>query len=441
MTHWMMWKWGLATSLLATAVACGGGGSGTEDPDAPIAAPDADQTPDAAVPGEVTFSLDPMVLGPDAVEGHRVLYFNPDGSLADEEVTDADGVAVGEVLSGGTVVALIVPPASPGNRVALVHGGVEPGDELELTYPNPEPSPDRTIELTAPTEAGTTSYDLAIRCDEMVQFGAPTPTFSLSAEPCPASTWAVVFASDAGGVTGALLDEDVDTTGDVALTGDYQPVVDAEITVEGLSPVAESQAFMFPQFDGTLLPLTGGSNSGAGVEGLEITGPLAAVGDDPHLVTGYQMTRDGFFPRLGLVSEPIGDGSLTVSPRPLPWTSTPLYDTKAQAARWIESGEGSANFATLTLQFSDPDGSVQWIIADSAPEPQTFVMPNLPADAANFLPAPDAAVEIGSFLLFHLDGAKRDAARRNAIYMLFGGFAQLWPGEGGHTSVSGDLGT
>jgi hypothetical protein len=434
-----MWKQVLGMSLITTAAACGGGSS-SGDPDAAITTPDADQTPDAAVPGEVTFSLDPMVLGPDGVEGQRVLYFNPDGSLADDTETDADGVASGEVLSGGTVVALIVLPASPGDRVAVVHGGVEPGDELTLAFPGQiEPSPDRTLQVTVPTEAGATSYDLAIMCDELVQDDSATPTFALTNEPCPASTWAVALASDAGGPLGALLDEDVTTTGDATLDGDYQPLVDAEITVEGLSPVAESGAFVYPQFDGVLLTATGGSNFGVGVEGLEVLAPVAALGDEPHVVVGHQMTRDGYFPRLGLVSEPLGDGSLTVTPRPLPWTSTPLYDAKAQAARWLESGEGSANFATMQLEFADADGTIQWIIADGAPEHETFALPALPADAAEFVPAPDAAVTINGLILFHLDGAKRDAARRNALVMLTGGFAQLLPGEGGHSSISGDL--
>jgi hypothetical protein len=434
------WKQVLGMSLITTAAACGGGGSSSGDPDAAIATPDADQTPDAAVPGEVTYSLDPMVLGPDGIEGQRVLYFNPDGSLADDTETDADGVASGEVLSGGTVVALIVLPDASGNRIALLHRGVEPGDELVLTFPAEEPSPERTLQVTVPTEAGATSYALAMACDDLYQNNGAAPTFPLTNVPCPASTWAVALASDAGGPIGALVDEDVATTGDATLTGDYEPLVDAEITVEGLSPVAESGAFVYSQFDGTLLTMTGGNNFGVGVEGLEVLAPVAALGDDPHVFAGYQMSRDGFFPRLALVSEPLGDGTLTISPRPLPWTSTPIYDTKAQAARWVESGEGSANFASMQLQFADPDGTVQWIIADGAPAPETLVLPNLPADAADFLPAPDAAVEINTFILFHLDGAKRDAARANSVFMLFGGFDQLWPGEGGHTSISGDIG-
>jgi hypothetical protein len=202
------WQRFLGATLLSATAACGGGGSST-DPDATnVPAPDADTTPDAAVPGEVTFVLRPDIFGPDGLEGHPVLFFNPDGRLAEETTTDADGEASGEVLAGGSVVVLLTPPTPPPlggggvQRFVVAHHGVVPGDELELADAEEPSSPTRNVNVTVPTDAGATEYALVVGCDGGYQQSGATTTFALNTQ-CPSPTWAAAFSTTGDELGGA----------------------------------------------------------------------------------------------------------------------------------------------------------------------------------------------------------------------------------------------
>src|SRR5690349_4111728 len=92
------------SSLLALAAACGdvtgpGGGAGSDG------GPDGGEPSDAAVPGTVTVIVLDYDGTRDPVIDTPVVFFDPDGSVAATEETDADGVASAEVLPGGAVLA------------------------------------------------------------------------------------------------------------------------------------------------------------------------------------------------------------------------------------------------------------------------------------------------------------------------------------------------
>lgn len=440
------WQRFLGATLLSATAACGGGGSGdTTEPDAAdVPAPDADTTPDAAVPGEVTFTIGADVFGPDGLEGHPVLYFDPDGRLAAETTTDADGVATGEVLAGGTVVALITPPilpalggGGPGQRFALSHHGVVPGDELELVV-NQTSSPSRTVDVTVPTSAGATDYNLVVGCDQAFQQSGASTTFSLSNQNCPSPTWAAAFATS-GDELVALLDDDVALTADVSLGGAYQALDDVEVTVTGLSPAATSEVAVQPVYRSVPLSYNTAGTGDSGVEELTVDAAMASLGNDPHLLVTAQQNRDGFFPKTAFVSQAFDDDALSVEVPALPWFTPPLFDAKEMALRWVESGDGEANFAFSFMQFNGPDATVLWYIADGAPAHGEYQVPDLPSDYAAYLPAAGSPVN-ASVLLFNVDEAKREAARRNVVYIVGGSGEQLLPGKGGHTAVSGQFG-
>ena len=179
----------------------------------------------------------------------------------------------------------------------------------------------------------------------------------------------------------------------------------------------------------------------AGEPEITLEGGLAALGAEPHMMAGYQQLRgEPYYPKLALVSAPFDDGTVTVSPALLPWTTPPVFDTKELAVRWAESGDGAANLVILQAEFSTPDSDVQWFVADGAPTPEEFVLPELPAEYDAYLPTPGSEAT-ATLLLMHVDSAKRELARKNALYMACGGVLNLYPAEGGHTSISGEFGT
>jgi hypothetical protein len=161
----------LAAAAVALACAAGCGEVNKIVPDA------GPGEPDAGVPGEASIVVSNIFGGdPGPVADATALFIDPDGTIATETTTDADGRAVGTIAPGGTLVLLLPDPpmlngASENVSVAIV--GVQPGDAIVFGDEIGDGASLGSMSFDTPVRPSTDNYDIQAGCSSSNLTAAP----------------------------------------------------------------------------------------------------------------------------------------------------------------------------------------------------------------------------------------------------------------------------
>ncbi len=354
-----------AVFLLGLLVACGDDGAG-ELPDAPTA--DGEMLDDAPPGGSVTVTawIGNAARDSDAV----VLFQRADGTLVSRADTDANGVATGEVPSGGMITVV---QGTTWTTIVQVGGG----DEIAVG--NNVMSTTGTAGIVLPAApGGTTNHQVVGPCGSGSSAGT-TISFQMNA-PCPQPATLVAVAR-AGATQQAFLVESVaiNAGSTTTLTGAWTTPVQFAATIENLpasvtsavasagSRIGTTTVYTFP----TDLPVPSGGTT---------TGTIAvppAFGDGTdlryYLHEGFDAYQQGFESVAGARTSHTFDGS-----RLVPWIES-LNETE-NGVTWTQSSGESYDGAIATFDFTYKTATLlSWrvILPESA---RSVTLPMLPSD-------------------------------------------------------------
>lgn len=361
---------------------------------------EADGGVDAAPPAEARVTL--LSDGPQApLHGVRVVFFAPDGSVADSTTTAEDGTASAVVASGSAVAAFIehpTPGGGPGFREARAVLDVQPGDDIRLAglwFPTGEPTAKMTIAIAGlANDASIAVYSpcgvFNGQSSAQLLFypGCEPPTFSI-----------VVLALGATGPIRALVVEDVELDDGGAREFPAASLVAAttdRIQLTELPPdlAAVAGAFSAGRKAGStvatdLLPVEMRTN----VEDVAMMS-LASIDElDAALLDVVLTSQDTSFGSQKISSwrSPVGgDFALAIGELALPWVGPMLYDVDNRHASWPRVGGQAWDASYITLQWSQgAAGAVGasgiWKIV-APPGVDRVTLPPLPEVVSPWLP-------------------------------------------------------
>jgi hypothetical protein len=414
----------LPTSLLLASAACGSASAPVtfDAPPPPDAAPI-----DAPARGMVTMHVS-QVFGVEPVEGVHVLFLEADGSVAADEVTDADGDVAAEVGPGASVVLLF---DAEGSHLAVYHLGVDPGAALAFggLFGGATPS----IELTYPAVGGATNYQISGGCGGLTNVNGSSAGTSatLSTSGCEVGEEATIFvrASNVGGLIGTLT---ATTTleANTSITGTYRAPQTLDLTVTGIPAVVSEAAI------DTAIRKGGVNLSGISASQAPIAGEATASGDvdrvlDSSLATFVGLTRPGFDRQVVLDTRAYDAGAAEVElVALLPWVMGAEVDAETGTVVWNEvgAGEPDVTFAFISHELGKVTSSALVYARHDGTE---ITLPALPAEYATFSPIDSTIIEAG-VILYDLPDDQVDALLANVIKGYFGALSPttITPDEG-----------
>ena len=420
-----------ALVLVITIAACGGG-HGAQRPDGSDmtgtdgAGPGSDAAIDAGNPSAVHVQVyDKWTSGP--AVGLRVLFSNPDDTIAADVMTDANGEASAGLPSGGYVTVVRVSRDDSSQHILTTLLDVHNGDQLEV---GPRPTTDTTsgtVTITVPARADNAGFIVYTPCT--VSVGWLYQDFP--------SGISLPIRTDAGCQTNIGLI----ATASLPMAGGGRQIVaysylDAQTLVAGgtiAMPAwvpAESTAFTLTDWNyhyttyvdavavaGALLV------PGAPALQTRTQTTLAYSAARPTVATGMEFLFDvvvpsSYEPGLGnqhAIARTAPDATATVAFTDLfqRWLYTPAIGVTNNQAKleWFGEGADHATVAWTSLSFqSVAPGSVDWDLFGPAPASSSAGVIAFPVIPDDTLKAKSAGT-YARFRLLDLGGVSYDQAR------------------------------
>jgi hypothetical protein len=335
-----------------------------------------------------------------AAENVRVLFQRPDGSVAADAMTDATGVATGQIPPGGSVTLV------QADRLDT-YVDVQPGDALrfgtQVTAGTAE-----TLTATVPLRA-TSSYGLYV-CGVFTASG--TTSISVVAMRCHAPEEALAVVANATGLTGSIYVPSMALTGTTALAGPY---VDPQTRTISITNAGAGQVNVVGQlYSPTGLLFSVNENNVAIVAGsatLPKPEPVVATALAVRHVTVERTDGDIVVMSIGAQTT---STAFDVAANTLPGASNSgTYDIAAHHLTWNETTGTVAPDVTLArLSIVRGPTTFQWNVLGSHAS-GTLALPALPSDVAAAPIAGDTVTS--SSLLFAKMPTAPDVVRRTGL--------------------------
>ena len=375
-------------SAVLLVAACGGGSPAT--PDGP--------GPAAAVRVTVTQAGQPV--------GALTVYFlEADGTLVSTAITDAAGRASAELHAGGsvTVVHASLPPTADAYQLDS-WVAVQPGDALALDLPVAAPGVNLQVSAPVASLAGVMSYRVVSPCGASAFFLAgQRPELSLAPN-ClgdARTTDFTVFAQgtdeqDIAALVAPMIGVPPDTQ-DLALAGDYQPLVDVPIAYAHTGSEQDLTVEVHAVGGGGQTPVANASFHGT-------SGSLGGTFHWPsQLTTGTRVIES--YPGPDTEKEILSWAPVTSSVAldltdqlGQDMTSQATIDAAHQQITWTIADDGvPAQIAIASMEVMEDAGTyVAWTIVAPGATPQ-IALPQLPRSVISI--ANPAQVGVGMVLL------------------------------------------
>lgn len=313
-----------------------------------------------------------------------VLFFDADGTLIVEAMTDADGRASSEVEAGGSVVCMLHADndALPFAPVAYVD--VQPGDDL--TYRLGLPSGTGTVSVTAPSQAAATQYRLGVACGSRSDFTFGTsPMLVLGFAPC-ANADVLVSASNAGGFLGVVGASQLDTNTAVNLSGPYITPSAFQIAVTGIQNQTDTVDLeVWHALGRAIVPSGFGGTFTPSANRVQASGQLAAVPNSSGRVLVSQK-RSGYMTSTAEIYRPYSaDILIDTGAVAMPWIAGPAVDIANHRVVWTREGSGSVDGMVANATFRRGGVTYAWTVGGN-PSGTELVLPVLPAPWGDYNP-------------------------------------------------------
>ena len=353
-------------------------------------------SPDARAVGSITVRLGRLFGQSQPLADNQVVVVDPEGAVAAETTTDADGLATtGDIEAGSTLIILIAQPptGAPVGTQALVIAGVEPGDDIRL-----DPEPDQGDEVGTmnvswpPLGVGGETYFVDTGCGGTSTSDTVT-TLSFS-EGCliDGEAQVLIRADDGASTTLGWLGGSVPfSNGDpFDVVGTWREPRDLSVTLTDIPPEALA---VFP----SLQPTRGGlqlnrinlSELQLDQDTIEIhlAAPRSFV-DSSLVALGFQPNQPSFGSnQLGVrVAPDETEVELSLADELVPWYSVPVLDSPSRTIQWSHSSGLDPDAQFLIMFWTDKDTSSGGTFVMMPPGVTAVTLPELPSEYPQYIP-------------------------------------------------------
>lgn len=337
------------------------------------------------------------------MEGMRVVFVGPTGTLAADTVTDAGGVASAMVEPGGSVTLV------QDTRLDT-YRDVQPGDALRFGSQVP-PSTTESFSVLAPTRATATGYGVYI-CGKISQ--SSTPLINVSSMNCRAPEEVVTVAVSAAGILGAIHTTNVTPTATVDIPGPYVALGTRTMVITNAGTTVDVNASLYSP--------TGLIFGGSSENNIPTTnGNVTIDRPEPTIATALAVREVSDTPADGRVivmdvAPQAATSSIDFAAGTLPGASDRgAYDETARRFSWTATtGAATPDATLLRLEITRGALTLQWAILDRYGA-ASVDLPMLPADV-EAAPMAGDTVELASLTLAKVPGGF-DSVRRTGLQL------------------------
>ncbi len=381
---------------------------------------------DAATHGMITATTLDYLTNNAPVAGVPVIIYAPDGTVASEMVSDANGTITGEVDVGGSVTAYYT---SASRNSALTIVDVHPGDNLVFGISERNTASEGTFNVTFPPTAGATGYTVYGPCNS-VSGAANTAVAIQFRKNCKPDQFDVfVVAQNASGpFSSAEALGVMRASSSVTLANIWTPLDNFNVGYQNFA--ANIPSIDFQRYAG--FPSNGASSGTTVTTATGHTGSAqSSVRAGKYAYVTSQFSRPSGDPKLSVgqyITQRI-DGkassyALDIDAHRLPWIQGLTYDMATQTVAATLEHPSTISEVLVGLEFSRPVGgvTVQYEYIVMAPKLDKIKFPVLPAHLNVVYPASGSSFQVVSYMIDSTDGADWNVTRQSPIDLYFSTF-------------------